>query len=35
MRTATEKRELEKTISETEHTKNKIVESLKTLLHVL
>ncbi|CAK86397.1 unnamed protein product (macronuclear) [Paramecium tetraurelia] len=35
MRTATEKRELEKTIQETEHTKNKIVESLKTLLHVL
>ena len=32
IRTATEKKELEKTIQDTEHTKNKIVESLKTLL---
>lgn len=32
MRAATEKKELERTIADTEHTKNKIVESFKTLL---
>lgn len=32
LKAATERKELEKTIYDTQHTKNKIVESFKTLL---